>query len=61
MVKGMRSFWSQQLADMAEEYESMKQRIEVYARDNEILNRLHSQNLELARLLDEASKTGEGA
>jgi len=57
----MRSFWSQQLADMAEEYESMKQRIEVYARDNEILNRLHSQNLELARLLDEASKTGEGA
>ena len=58
-VKGMRSFWSQQLADMVTEYHRLREQIEVYKKDKEILERIHLKNLELTDLLSKMNKAGE--
>ena len=54
LEKGMKSFNSQQLADVVEEYEWLKERFEEYKRDHEVLARLYSQNRELRALLNSA-------
>jgi len=53
LVKGMRTYWPQQLAEMVSDYESSKKRIEEYKRDNEVLERIQSQTLKLKRLVSE--------
>ena len=58
LVKGMKTFRSQQFADMVEDYESWKRPFEEYKRDNEVLARLNSQNIELAKLLNATREKG---
>lgn len=53
LVKGMQTYWPQQLAEMVSDYESLKKRIEEYRRDNEVLERIQSQTLELKRRVSE--------
>lgn len=60
LIRGMRSFQSQQLADMVEDYESLKKQFEDYKRDHDVLTRIFSQNRELAALLN-AAKQEKGA
>lgn len=50
----MEAYWPQQLADMYNDYPHLEKRIEEYRRDNDVLNRIYSQNLELKKLLDQA-------
>jgi tRNA 2-selenouridine synthase SelU len=58
LLKGMRSFQSQQLADMVEDYEALKQPFEEYKRDHEVLARLFSRNRELKAILNAEVKQG---
>ena len=57
LIKGMQAYWPQQLADMVNDNARLKERIEQYKKDNDLLNKMYSQNFELKKLL---SQTKEG-
>lgn len=45
---------------MVSDYESLKKRIVEYKKDNEVLERIHSQTLELKRLISEMEEVEGG-
>lgn len=61
LTKGMETYWPRQMAAMASDYERLKHSIERYRRDNEILNRLYSQNSELKKVLNSTNHMGESS
>ena len=61
LTKGMEAFWPQQLASMVDSYEELGGRLEEYNRDNNLLRRIHSQNNELARLLEQPKRPARGS
>lgn len=48
----MSRYWPQQLAFMETDYGELRKRFEEYSRDNDVLSRIHSQNIELRELLE---------
>jgi len=60
LSRGKQSYFPQQLAEMVSGYESLKKRILEYKKDNEVLERIHSQTLELKRLISEMEEVEGG-
>lgn len=56
LLRGKQSYFPQQMAEIVSDYESLKKRIVEYKKDNEVLERIHSQTLELKGLVNEAGK-----
>lgn len=61
LVEGMQAYRPQQLADMVNDYSQLKRRIEEYRKDNDVLNRMYSQNFELKKLLSQTKEAAGGA
>jgi hypothetical protein len=53
LIRGMEAYWPQQLAETLSDYSRLRVRMEQFKRDNDLLNKMHSQNCELERLLKE--------
>jgi len=53
LIKGMESYWPQQMAGMVSDYSRLEKRLEEYKKDNDVLNRIYTQNFELEKLLKE--------
>ena len=60
LIAGMKRYWPQQLAHMETDYDDLKETLEDYTRDNEILGRIDSQNNELKALLGQFSNDRKG-
>ncbi|MDG7016550.1 MAG: hypothetical protein JRM82_04150, partial [Nitrososphaerota archaeon] len=58
LIKGMGAYWPQQMADMVNDYSRLGKRLEEYRKDNDVLNRMYSQNFELEKLLKQAKSRG---
>ncbi|MDE1852773.1 MAG: hypothetical protein KGI38_03375 [Thaumarchaeota archaeon] len=56
LIKGMQAYWPQQLADMVSDHARLKERIEQYKKDNDLLNKMYSQNFEFKKLLSQTKE-----
>jgi hypothetical protein len=53
LIEGMEAYWPQQLTEMLSDYSRLGERLEQFKKDNDLLNKMYSQNFELENLLKE--------